>query len=432
MRWPALFVTLSFGCATSSPAPVVAATPVTPPDPEVASAFEPEPTAPAPTVTARPPPPLPDVRAAFRAAFESAQRALQTKSTEGAKAEARRAAEEAATLGFVEQMKAAELAFRAAAMAGPAGEARAAAKQWLETCAGDAVESCRAQALSALLSTARLDAASAREVRDEVSALQKTEACLKTAERTRKPERCLPDAEKVVRASRDDFLTARLSLVRALMAPEPKQAALLEGVDGRCEAKACVSVQRRALAELVARARAEKRVDEVARLLLRDGQRLASTLPASERPWARPVALDPACAAVDGASGPGACRKLERQLTGGWTFRDFSKELSRDGLSADQVRAVNEHYAPLLQDCLGAQARRLKPPDAVRYDVRWMVFNDGRVGEVHLRDSRLDDSELGRCLKAQFVSWRYPRYEGEWQHVEQSFTVTAVERRSER
>jgi hypothetical protein len=96
------------------------------------------------------------------------------------------------------------------------------------------------------------------------------------------------------------------------------------------------------------------------------------------------------------------------------------------------VRTVNEHYAPLLQECLSAQARRLKPPDAVRYEVRWMVFNDGRVGEVHFKNANFDSSELGQCLRTQFETWRYPRYEGEWQHVEQAFTVTAVERRTER
>jgi len=58
-----------------------------------------------------------------------------------------------------------------------------------------------------------------------------------------------------------------------------------------------------------------------------------------------------------------------------------------------------------------------------------MVFNDGRVGEVHFAQRALDDSELGLCLKAQFETWRYPRYDGEWQHVEQAFTITAVERR---
>jgi hypothetical protein len=39
-----------------------------------------------------------------------------------------------------------------------------------------------------------------------------------------------------------------------------------------------------------------------------------------------------------------------------------------------------------------------------------------------------DQSQLAKCLRAQFNGWRYPKYEGEYQNVEQSFTVTAVVR----
>ena len=141
--------------------------------------------------------------------------------------------------------------------------------------------------------------------------------------------------------------------------------------------------------------------------------------------------LDQTCVSYDTAHSSGSCRALERKVLGRWTFHDFSKEQGRDGLSADQVRMVNEHFAPLLQECLAEQARRMTPPDAQRFDVRWVVFNDGRVGEVHLRKD-LDESLLARCLRTQFNGWRYPRYEGEYQNVEQSFTVTAVERRAVR
>jgi hypothetical protein len=111
------------------------------------------------------------------------------------------------------------------------------------------------------------------------------------------------------------------------------------------------------------------------------------------------------------------------------TFHDYSREApSGEGLSAEQVSMVNEHFAPLLQDCLVEQAKRMTPPDAQRFEVRWVVFNDGRVGEAHLRRD-LDQTPLAKCLRAQFAGWRYPRYEGEYQNVEQAFTVTANERR---
>lgn len=431
VRWPALLTLTVFGCATSNPAPVANTTPK-PEESEVAAAFDPEPTQAAPTVTAKPPPPLPDVRAPFREACESSQKALSSNDLENAKAESLRAMKVATSLGVYERIKAAELSFKVALATNAAPDAQKAARDWLVTCGGDGVEVCRTQALNALVSTARLDPSATKALRDEVSDVQKADACFKASERAKKPERCFAEAEKTAKSRRDELLLARATFVRALSAPEPKQVALFNAVDQQCDSAACVTVRRRALAQLVAKARAEKKLDDAARFAIKDAQAFASTLPEAERAWGRPAETDVVCAAFDGANGPGSCRKLEKQLTGKWSFRDFSKEKPREGLTADQVRTVNEHYAPLLQECLSAQARRLKPPDAVRYEVRWMVFNDGRVGEVHFKNANFDNSELGQCLRAQFETWRYPRYEGEWQHVEQAFTVTAVERRTER
>ena len=420
------------GCATPSPRAATPSQATTRPADELASAFEPESTAPPTAVVARPPPPLPDVRAPFRDAIERLTRALASKDLDAARAALGEVEQQAQALGLVERQKAAELAFKVAFAAADGPGAQAQARAWLRTCGGDGVEACRAAALNALVSTGRLDAATAKAVRDDVNQVQQAERCLKAAERAKKVDRCVAEAEALARSSKDAFLDARVDYVRALAAPEPRQAALLARLETSCDAPACLSVRRKALAQRMAQARIEKKVDEVARLALTDAHAVSATLPEAERRWGRPPETDAACAAFDVASGPGACRKLEKQLFNGWTFRDFSKDKPKEGLSREQVLAVNEHYAPLLQECLSAQARRLTPPDAARYEVRWMVFNDGRVGEVHFKQAALESSELAGCLRAQFESWRYPRYEGEWQHVEQAFTVTAVERRTAR
>lgn len=414
-------------CATSSSAPpVVTRQPLVAQDDDVATAFEPEAAAKV-QPTAVPPPPLPDLRAGFRQALEAGHGALAAKALAEAQRAAATATREAKTLGAADRLKAAELTFKVAFAGKDAEAARAAARLWLEACVGDAVDVCRAQALGGLASTGQLSLDTS--VRDEVQAVLKAEACLKKSERARKAERCLADSEALAAQRQDVYLQSRAAYVRALAAPEGKRLAHLTAVDERCTSLGCLSVRRRALAELLSRARADRRVDEAARLSLRDAQLLATASAEPERQWVRTAEVDSTCAAYDEAHGQGACRKLERQITGRWTFRDFSKEEARDGLSADQVRTVNEHYAPLLQECLTAQARRLKPPDAVRYELRWMVFNDGRVGEVHFKDAAHERSALASCLREQFSTWRYPRYEGEWQHVEQAFTVTAVERR---
>jgi type IV secretory pathway VirB10-like protein len=185
---PALFVVISslLSCATSSPTPAPTTTHAE--EPSVAAAFEPEPTA-APPVQVKAPPPLPDVRAPFREASEAAQRALASKDLDGARQEATRATKLAGTLGATERVKAAELTFKVALAAGAAGEAREAARDWLGACGGEGVEVCRTQALNALVSTARLEPAATKELRDEVAELQKAESCFKTSERANKPER---------------------------------------------------------------------------------------------------------------------------------------------------------------------------------------------------------------------------------------------------
>jgi hypothetical protein len=422
-------------CTTTKPAPMLQGRALEVKESEensVSSAFEPEAKGVETPVTAKPPPPLADIRAPFREAVDSASRALNANDIETARAGAQRAMQEASTLGVSERVKAAELSFKVAVSAEVAQEAQRAARAWHSTCAGDGIDACRAAALKALVSTSRLAPSTAQAVRSEVAQLQKAEACLKTSERAKKPERCFAAAEKTAKEHHDELLLARAAFVRALAAPQPRQVALLSAVGLNSGALASVAVRRRALAHLVAKARAEQKLEDAARFALKDAQAFATLSPENERLWARPPETDLVCAAFDSASGPGACRKLEKQLTGGWTFRDFSKDKPAEGLSAQHVRTVNEHYAPLLQECLSVQARRLTPPDAVRYELRWMVFNDGRVGEVHFKNPAADESPLGACLREQFKTWRYPRYDGEWQHVEQAFTISAVERRSER
>jgi hypothetical protein len=424
-------------CATP-PKPAVVTDATEPPKVEVKSteselsaAFEPE-APPPPAQTPTQVPPQVDIRASFREATDAVVRALAAKDITTAQSELAKVGAEAENLGLVERIKAAELAWKVAFAAPDVASARENAYAWMRTCGGDSVDACRNSAIVALASVARLDATKTKEIRDEVTQLQKTESCLRTSERAKRTDGCFVEAEQKARARKDEFLMARALYVRALAAPEPKQSAYLAAAESKCDALACVSVRRKSLSKLMAKAKAEKRTEDVARLALKDVHTLATTWSPAERIWARTLDTEAACAAYDANQGPGACRKLEKQLFGAWTFRDFSKDKPREGLSAQQVRTVNEHYAPLLQECLAAQAKRLKPPDSIRYELRWSVLNDGRVGEIHFSRRELDTSELFGCLKQQFESWRYPRYEGEWQHVEQSFTVSASERRSER
>jgi hypothetical protein len=231
------------------------------------------------------------------------------------------------------------------------------------------------------------------------------------------------------RAAHDEVLEAEAALARALVeTPVAKKVTLLEKVEKGCPtAPGCVEVKRRALQALAQLAHEAGDVERAVTLVVKEGQLLASTLEPELRLWARPAELDALCARLD-SKAAGSCRTLEKQVAGTLTYRDFSKDKAGTGLSGDQVRAVNEHYGPLLQDCLSEQARRMVPPDAQRFEVRWVVHNDGHVRDAHLRRD-LDATPLALCVRKQFSSWRYPRFEGEFQNVEQSFTVMATMRR---
>lgn len=376
--------------------------------------------------------PLPepvDRRGPFRDAMAEAQRALSAKQPDAAKAAAEKACTEAAALGSDKRAKAWALAFKVAVAAGAPGPAIDVALDWRRACGPDAADPCRSAALRALGQVGKLKGAQAATLKALITSLQDADTCVAQAERAANAPPCLAAAEKTARQHKDELLSARVAYAKALAEKnDAKKSALLAKAEARCTAVTCAGLRHKALVKQQALALAADDLEGAVKLALKD-LALATSLAEPElRLWVRPPELDRLCAKYDASAGAGACRKLEKDVTGGWTFRDFSKDRPAEGLSGDQVKAVNEHYAPLLQQCLSEQARRLTPPDAQRFEVSWTVQNDGRVREAHLRRD-LDDTPLAKCLRQQFSAWRYPRFTGELQHVDQSFLVSAVERR---
>lgn len=416
------------GTATSKDTPVTAQ-PAGGGQDELASAFEPEAEKPRPVLERPVVAPPVDYAAAYKAAFAEGQAALKGKQLDAARTAAQTAVKEAASLDGEARHQAGQLAFKIELAAADVNAAEEAATAWRLACGPEKAESCRNAALAGLLSVSKLKGAD-KKLNKRAKELQDAEVCAAKAEKQDKPNPCEPTTLHLAQQEKDLFLGQKLQLGVALREDtEGRQVALLEKAEGHCEKPQCAGLRRKALGKLLALARAKNDVDSAVKLALREVAVIMAGLPDEERTWARTAMLDQTCVSYDTAHSPGSCRALERKTLGRWTFHDFSKEQGREGLSADQVRMVNDHFAPLLQECLAEQARRMTPPDAQRFEVRWVVFNDGRVGEVHLR-KELDESLLAKCLRAQFGGWRYPRYEGEYQNVEQSFTVTAVERRA--
>ncbi len=418
------------GTATTKDAPVTLDQPDSGDD--LSKAFEPEAEKPKP-VLQRPVIAEPiDSAAAYKAALSEGQAALKGKQLDAARTAAQTAVKEAASLDGEARHQAGQLAFKVELAAADVNAAREAATAWRLACGPEKTEACRNAALAGLLSVSKLKAAD-KKLNQRAKELQDAEVCAAKAEKAGKPNPCEPTTLRLAQQEKDLYLAQKLQLGLALReGTEGRQGSLLEKAEGHCDKPQCAALRRKALGKLLALARAKNDADGAVKFALREVAVIMAGLPEEHRAWARTPMLDQTCVSYDTAHTPGSCRALERKVLGRWTFHDFSKQQGQEGgLSADQVRVVNEHFAPLLQECLAEQARRMTPPDAQRFEVRWVVFNDGRVGEVHLR-RELDESLLARCLRAQFDGWRYPRYEGEYQNVEQSFTVTAVERRAVR
>ena len=373
----------------------------------------------------RPPPePLPPDRFKnFKDALNAGVDALKRNRADEAKTQAQRAVQEAATLDGDARAQAGQLLFKVTLAAGDVSATQAALEAWRSACGPERAESCRSQANAALTQLAKKDPKNKALARDAAEAVD-DEVCAAKADKAPKPQPCEATALSRARKSGDGWLTAKLLLAQALRDDDNDKKLL--NAEKACTAPQCASLRKKALQKLVARAKADNKPDEALQYALREVLVGNENLSPQERRFTRTATLEAACVAYDKAHKPGECRAVEKKTLGYWTFRDWSRDKPSPGLTPEQVKQVNEHFAPLLQECLAEQARRMTPPDAQKFDVRWVVFSDGRVGEAHLRKD-LDGWPLADCLRAQFVTWRYPRFEGDFQNVEQSFTVRANE-----
>lgn len=315
------------------------------------------------------------------------------------------------------------------------------ARASLTSCGPQQVDRCRAAALQLLTKSAPKSRNPAK-AKAFLTELREADACLKAAEgaarRGGSVPPCAAAAGRFFRRWKDGLMQARLGTAQAqaeLRDPKKTDRAVraLEKAESTCAEARCVEVRRAALAPQVDAHLAKEDFASATRAALRDMQLYASTLPAHRQPYAWTNNMDRACAALDRVEGPGACRKLEQRLGGALTYKDFSQVSAGEGLGPEAVREVNAHYSVTFQECLGAEAQRLTASAQVQssqsYRVRWVVQNDGRAGELRMDRKELDDGPLAQCLRRKLAVWRYPRYEGELQHVEQSFVISASTRR---
>lgn len=372
---------------------------------------------------AEPPPPPADPRAPFRECLDRAERTKLQEERDAALEEAARLAE---GLGGSERHLAHRVITSERLRSGDGAAAEAAARRWHARCGPEEAEVCRREALAALARVAELVPAQRPRLVKELAERRSAEECAANVRRSVERLPCLPEAEAVALAKGDKLLQARLALAAALAAARSapaKHGPLLERAERRCTEVQCADVRREALERLLTEALGRGDVDAAVRLALRQVAVYAATLPVPLRPWARTEQLQKLCARYDAARGRGACRSLELAANGAWTFVDFSRvRRPTEGLSPSFVREVGEHYGALLQGCLAEEGRRLPPSSEVEYRLQWVVVNDGRVFRARIEGSPATPA-FEACVTRQFETWRYPRYTGEWQHVEQTFRL---------
>lgn len=317
--------------------------------------------------------------------------------------------------------------------------ARKTAEAWLLSCGPDKPDGCRSRALWVLGRAAAVG--KLPNLKARVEKLAEHDACVRKAEggmgrAEGKPPECLDEAMGAYRAGRDHLMQMRVQYARgvAISGKEgQRQAAVFAfaRAEGMCKEPRCVGWRRKALKRLSVLYAIEGDLPKSAETALGEAHLLATTLPDEVKMWAMTPAAVAACEKLDAKAGPGTCRKLEKQKFGSHVFLDFSQQKVRGqgALSPSDVKRVNAHYGVLVEACLEAEKTRLPPLTAYKYEVKWVVQNDGSVSQIQIGGDGRENSPLGQCLKDQFGNWRYPRYAGEFQHVAQSFTLSNRQRR---
>jgi hypothetical protein len=310
-------------------------------------------------------------------------------------------------------------------------KARWAAMKLLASCGPEVVDRCRSKAIALLR---RLASAAPKDAAlvESLGTLTKADACLNKLEASSatKLDPCSHEADSAYRHFEDKLMLSRLRLAEAREAVRAKDPNV-EHAFGRalqaCTEARCAKQRSKIFDAEANYFTTQKKFEEAATARLQQNQLQAETVPADKRRYTRSRALDQACNKLDEDKGAGSCRALELKVTGAWTFHDWSAK-NEGGLGKERILQVNDEFAVTLQDCFHEQALRLPVPSTATYQLSWMIGNDGHVAQVHVMPHDNDDGPLAVCLRDRFSVWRYPRYEGENQHVDQNFTVTAKAR----
>lgn len=158
-------------------------------------------------------------------------------------------------------------------------------------------------------------------------------------------------------------------------------------------------------------AESQKDLEAAATSALELNALIAQSRPEDQRRYVRTYGLDALCTRYDAEKkSVGACARLEKKVTGQYTFTDLSRVAPKRELGEADIAHVHAQLLPAIEDCVLTAAK--KALDAfVNTDVEiaWAIQPKGVVTDVEITPKRLR-SDLESCVSER-LSWaRYPRY----------------------
>jgi len=82
--------------------------------------------------------------------------------------------------------------------------------------------------------------------------------------------------------------------------------------------------------------------------------------------------------------------------------------LSAEPLTLDVIRDVVHEHRAKLKKCYESSASGKKNA-AVKLVVRFVIGDDGKVGEAAIRESTVEDDALKTCVVTEVKSWKFPK-----------------------
>src|SRR5439155_8718056 len=105
---------------------------------------------------------------------------------------------------------------------------------------------------------------------------------------------------------------------------------------------------------------ASKDTDAAMRALIELNALRFEQMPEGKRRYMRIRGLDAMCQKYDDEHGAGSCARLEHEVTGRWSFTDYSQGKVKRELASDDLDRAHRQFLPAIEDCVRTSANANK------------------------------------------------------------------------